>query len=113
MNLVEVKDTFLDPALMLGLKKGEIPRIGHTSYQMEKLPERGVYIWCNGDITYPKALAKFLGREDILVAPSTYYVLDHHLESLARKHGAKHFTVDHAYWDMNKSGLLQSRVLFA
>lgn len=105
------EDTWVDPGVLVGLKKGEIRQAGHTSHQMQRAPERALYIWCSGDVTYPKNLARFLGREDLRVVSSSYMVLDHRRHDVMRQHGAKHYVVDHAYWSLNKSTDLLSRTL--
>lgn len=102
-------DTWVDPGLLVGLKKGEIRQAGHTSHQMRTAPKKALYVWCTGAVTYPKELARFLGREDLRVVPSTYMVLDHRLQDEMRRHGAKHYVVDHAYWQLNRSSDLMSR----
>ena len=43
------------------LTRGE----GTTSAQMRDAPVGGVYIWCNGRLDYPRALAAHLGRGDL------------------------------------------------
>lgn len=38
---------------------------GFTTKQMLHAPKNAVYVWCTGDLSYPKDLAKFLHREDL------------------------------------------------
>ena len=44
---------------------------GRTSEQMQAAPLNTVFVWCNGQHGYPRALARHLGRPDIhIVSPS-------------------------------------------
>lgn len=44
---------------------------GQTATQMQGAPIRAVYVWCNDDLYYPRRLAGFLRREDlVIVSPS-------------------------------------------
>lgn len=44
---------------------------GRTTEAMRSAPKNSVYVWLNGNLWYPKALAQLLGREDlIIVGPS-------------------------------------------
>lgn len=65
---------------------------GRTTRQMQKLPQDGIFVWCNGHLAYPKALAQRLNRPDIrVVSPEfirgdrwqgmefTALEVDHHL----------------------------------
>jgi hypothetical protein len=40
---------------------------GKTSQQMKEAPHGAVFVWCTGDLYYPKMLARHLGREDLKV----------------------------------------------
>ena len=40
---------------------------GRTTEQMRTAPANAVFIWCNGVIDYPRRLARFLGRPDLMV----------------------------------------------
>jgi hypothetical protein len=43
---------------------------GLTSGQMKAAPAGEFFVWCNGDLRYPKALAANLGRSDLrIVSP--------------------------------------------
>lgn len=46
---------------------------GRTTNQMLKAPIGAVYVWCNGDLYYPKQLARRLGREDLKVVPPSWF----------------------------------------
>lgn len=55
---------------------------GSTTQQMNEASQGALYIWPNDLLDYPKALARHLGREDlVIVAP---YYLDH-FESWAKR----------------------------
>lgn len=44
---------------------------GATSRQMQDAPRDAVFVWCRGELSYPKQLARRLGREDLkIVGPS-------------------------------------------
>lgn len=44
---------------------------GRTTRQMQALPQGAVFVWVNGQLSYPKALARRIGREDLrIVGPS-------------------------------------------
>ena len=44
---------------------------GRTSQQIQGAPHEAVFVWCNGQHHYPRALARHLGRTDIrIVSPS-------------------------------------------
>jgi hypothetical protein len=51
---------------MLGARQS-----GRTTRQMQGAPKRSVFVWCNGQLDYPKSLAQRLGRSDLaIVGPS-------------------------------------------
>jgi hypothetical protein len=44
---------------------------GRTTRQMLSAPKDSVYVWCNGQLNYPKRIAGEYGREDLeIVSPS-------------------------------------------
>lgn len=45
---------------------------GLTSRQMLDAPAGAVFVWCNSNLGYPKALAVAVGREDLDVRPLTW-----------------------------------------
>jgi hypothetical protein len=40
---------------------------GRTRRAMEAADHGAIYIWCNGGLSYPKQLAKHLGRDDLKI----------------------------------------------
>ena len=40
---------------------------GLTTAQIKRAPLGAVFVWLNGDMTYPKNLAHFLGRDDLRI----------------------------------------------
>jgi hypothetical protein len=50
----------------------EIRQSGRTTQQMNDAPTGAVFVWCNGRVTYPQALAKALGRDDLTVRPLSW-----------------------------------------
>ena len=48
-------------------------QIGTTTKQMEGAPVGAVFVWVHGNLTYPKTLAREIGREDLeIVGPSWF-----------------------------------------
>jgi hypothetical protein len=45
---------------------------GRTTQQMKEAPPSAVFVWCNGAISYPQALAKSLGRDDLVIRPRSW-----------------------------------------
>lgn len=45
---------------------------GTTTKQMLEAPKDSIFIWCNGDITYPKGLAIKLDRQDLEIVPISW-----------------------------------------
>lgn len=45
---------------------------GRTTRQMKSAPQGAVFVWRNGQIEYPIALAKKIGREDLVVKPMSW-----------------------------------------
>lgn len=44
---------------------------GITTRQMREAPQGAVYLWCNNHLSYPRELARHLGRTDLrIVGPS-------------------------------------------
>jgi hypothetical protein len=47
---------------------------GRTTQQMREAPRHALFVWCNGHLSYPRDLARSLGRDDLdIVGP---YMLD-------------------------------------
>jgi hypothetical protein len=63
-----------------------------TTAQMKMAPPGSIFIWCTTDISYPKHLARSLGREDLQIWPSPK--LD---ERYIRGRLFQSFVVDHAH----------------
>lgn len=43
---------------------------GRTTRSMKAAPPGATYVWCNGALSYPRALARHLGRADLhIVSP--------------------------------------------
>lgn len=40
---------------------------GRTTLQMRAAPQGAVFVWCNEELFYPKALARDIGREDLKI----------------------------------------------
>lgn len=65
---------------------------GCTSRQMQEAPHGSVFVWGNGDLYYPRALAQHLERTDLeIVAPRW-------LESSWRRRYLPGLVIDHAAW---------------
>lgn len=45
---------------------------GRTTRQMNDAPLGAVFVWCNSRTSYPMALAKTLGRDDLVVRPLSW-----------------------------------------
>lgn len=45
---------------------------GVTTRQMKEAPTDSIYVWSGSKISYPKELAKFLGREDLRIVGRDY-----------------------------------------
>lgn len=45
---------------------------GLTTQQMNEAPPGAVFVWCNGALYYPQALARKLGRDDLTVRPLSW-----------------------------------------
>lgn len=58
---------WIDPAPLVGLRPGELRGMGQTTLQMQKAPQGAHYVWPDKDLSYPKALAHHLGRDDLVI----------------------------------------------
>lgn len=65
---------------------------GTTTRQMLQAPVGAIYVWCNGNLHYPRGLAKHLGRDDLQVVPSSWL-----MPSCIATHGV--VVVDHAMYE--------------
>ena len=65
---------------------------GATTRQIENAPHGAVFVWCNGDLSYPKHIAHKLGRGDLEIVSPLW------LESPQRWAGRilKGVVIDHA-----------------
>lgn len=65
---------------------------GRTTRQMQAAPQGAVFVWCNSRVEYPIALAKELGREDLVVQPMSWLeprnVMGRTLSGLVLDHAA-------------------------
>lgn len=64
--------------------------IGITKGQIEGAPPNAVYVWCNGVLSYPRDLAKRVGRNDI------EFVAPHWLRLRAWAGSGRPIVLDHA-----------------
>lgn len=64
---------------------------GRTTKQMLDAPQGAVFVWCNSDTYYPKALARKLGRIDLRVQPLSWLT---HKNVVGRRFTG--FVLDHA-----------------
>lgn len=51
---------------------------GKTAQQMLNAPHGAVYVWVNDSLSYPKALARRLGRDDLDIKTLTWLDDDNH-----------------------------------
>jgi hypothetical protein len=47
-------------------------RIGNTTKQMTQAPPSAAFVWRNEHLNYPRDLAKYLGRDDLLIISPAY-----------------------------------------
>lgn len=66
---------------------------GRTTQQMHAAPLGAVFVWCNGHVSYPQALAKKLGRTDLVVRPLSWLeplnVMGRDLQGVTLDHAAQ------------------------
>lgn len=65
---------------------------GVTTRHMREAPQGAIYVWVNGHLNYPKALAQSLGRSDLEIQPPSW---------LSRRAVAgleRPVVIDHAFW---------------
>lgn len=93
-----VEDTFIDVGEAFGVGKNVLRGLGHTTHQMEKAPQGATFVWCNNDAHYAKLLAGHLGRDDLIIKPSSWFH-----EGFLRFKFRGQIVVDHAYIDHNSS----------
>lgn len=66
---------------------------GLTTQQMKAAPVGSVYVWCNSVTSYPKTLARDLGRKDLQIKPLSWLepqnVYGHNLASVVIDHAAR------------------------
>lgn len=65
-------------------------RAGRTTEQIKTAPPGAVFVWANDQLSYPKELARALGRGDLRIVPPSW--LDD------RSHGCRNpVRLDHAF----------------
>lgn len=64
---------------------------GRTTRQMQDAPIGGIFVWVNSMVSYPKSLARHLGRDDLVIQPLHWL----RIENIAGRDGLK-IVVDHA-----------------
>lgn|SRR5574340_238644 len=47
-------------------------QMGRTSIAMLEAPFGSIYVWCNNHLSYPKDLARSLGRSDLQIVSSSW-----------------------------------------
>ncbi len=63
---------------------------GTTSQQMRDAPRGAHYVWISKALAYPRALAKHLGREDLIIVSPNFFAYK------ARGHGLRvKIIIDH------------------
>lgn len=70
--------------------KEEGRRTGKTTRQMQAAPKGSVFVWCNSMLSYPRRLAKELGRDDLVIVGPGF------LDERSRGRRASSVIVDHA-----------------
>lgn len=45
---------------------------GLTTAQMREAPHGAIFVWVNGNLSYPRHLARSLGREDLQIVPLSW-----------------------------------------
>lgn len=68
-----------------------VRRAGKTTLQIRNAPQGAIFVWVNGHIEYPKAIARELGREDLDFKPLSWF----RMENIAGRSGVK-IVLDHA-----------------
>lgn len=66
---------------------------GRTTLQMQTAPAGATFVWCNKDLSYPRALAERLGRTDLK------FLTPRALEMDAMRGLRMPIVVDHAFWE--------------
>lgn len=46
---------------------------GQTTRKMQSAPYGAIYIWCNSGLEYPRALARHIGRQDLIIRSPAYF----------------------------------------
>lgn len=72
---------------------------GRTSQQMLAAPPGAFFVWCNSKLSYPKALARHLGRDDLQIKPLSWL----QIQNLAAWHAVSGVVLDHAAY-LEESG---------
>lgn len=52
---------------------------GRTMRQMKDAPRGAVFVWCNAHLSYPRRLAKAIGRDDLLVVVPLSWLAPHNV----------------------------------
>lgn len=71
--------------------------IGRTTKQIKNAPQNSTFIWCNSDISYPKEIARKLGRDDIEIRTPGYIGLQKH------RGCRRPIVIDHAVNDVSSA----------
>lgn len=82
---------------------------GRTSAQMKRAERGAVFVWCNADLSYPRALARSLCRDDIEIQPPAWLdrrsklgwparmiIVDHACELTREQHDGLMVAIDSA-----------------
>lgn len=71
---------------------------GRTTREMQIAPKNAVYVWCNSRIDYPRALARAIGREDLVIRPLSWLTMQsvagHKFSGIALDHAMPQLSDD-------------------
>lgn len=83
---------------------------GNTTRAMQAAPKGAVFVWCTSDLSYPKALAAHLGRDDLKIVGASW-IQDQRWQGLQLKALVKdpdlHFTSEQ--WECWNQALTRVR----
>jgi hypothetical protein len=66
---------------------------GITTSQMRRAPRGAIYVWLNSSMSYPRKLAKDLGRDDLRIVPPAFFDSRSHIWDSTRAVVLDHATV--------------------